>query len=135
MCIYRETRCYVYVLIICAIFHCACLWAKKLFCVMKPKWNSLKQTKTQVHEYKVFKKQIDKIQRCHSLCCVVGCSNQKVKGTKTIILSYSIRNHCLWEKEKTGWGKLIVKIGTIKLNDHMKGVWNKEFAEHTFLSV
>ena len=70
-------------------------------------------------------------------CCVVGCTNRIVKETTLSFYPTPSGTNAFEKKreEKTDWGKLIVKIGTMKMNSHTKGFWNKEFVEHTFCQV
>ena len=114
---------------------------KKLFCAMKLKRNSLEQTKTMVVQrskksIRSLKKQIDKMQRCHSLVVWLAVQIVRWKELSYHFILFHLEPLPLRKREKkTGWGKLVVKIGTIKMNGHTKGFRNKEFVEHTFCQV
>ena len=114
---------------------------KNTFLPVCAKRNSFKQHKNRSsgekqQEHEIFDERNWQNTKMPQSCCVVAFTNRKVKETKLAFYLFCQEPLSLRKREKkTGWGKLIVKIGTIKTNGHTKGFRNKEFVEHTFCQV
>ena len=94
---------------------------------------SSKLVQSSIKSIRSSEKQIDRIQRCHSLAVWLAVQIGRWKELNYRFKLFHQEPLPLRKREeKTGWGKLIIKIGTIKINAHMTGFQNKEFVEQIF---